>query len=254
MNKTVPILVISLLISFILVWRLAHKSPQQPQQSQNVLVVGTNAEYAPFSFMQDKIITGFDIDLIHEVGKRMNKTIELKDMPFDSLIHSLQVGSIQVIASGITPTPERAQRILFTKPYLTGDQLLIVSKAERPIKTINELKNKTVVVNEGFTADYYMSNIKGPELIKLATAIESFMTLDSGRVDALVAARNTVKSFLEHYGAQKFFVAPIPDTTDEYALAISKKYPELLEPIQNALDEIAADGTLDALKKKWGLE
>lgn len=254
MNKTVPVLIISLLISFILVWRLAHKPTSNSPQTENVLIVGTNAEYAPFSFMRDKIITGFDIDLIYEVGKRLNKTIELKDMPFDSLIHALQVGSIQVIASGITPTPERAQRILFTKPYLTGDQLLIVSKAEKPIKTIKELTDKKVVVNEGFTADYYMSNIKGPELIKLATAIESFMTLDSGRVDALVAARNTVNTFLEHYGTQKFFVAPIPDTTDEYALAISKKYPELLEPIQKALDQITADGTLDALKKKWGLE
>ena len=47
---------------------------------------------------------------------------------------------------------------------------------------------------------------QGPELIKFATAIESFMTLESGRVDALVAAQNTVKPFLDHYGAEKFFI------------------------------------------------
>ncbi len=254
MNKTVPFLIISLLVSFILVWRLAHRSPNQTRQPENVLLVGTNAEYAPFSFVQGKTITGFDIDLIEEVAKRLDKTVQLQDMPFDGLVPSLQLGTIQVIAAGITPTPERAERVLFTKPYLTGDQLLIVSRAEAPLKTIDQLKNKKVAVNEGFTADYYMSKVQGPELIKFATAIESFMTLESGRVDALVAAQNTIKPFLEHYGADKFSISPIPGTMDEYALAISKKYPDLLEKIQKALDEITADGTLDTLKQKWGLE
>ncbi len=254
MNKTVPFLVISLLVSFILVWRMAHKAPGQTRQPENVLIVGTNAEYAPFSFVQGKTITGFDIDLIEEIAKRLNKTVQLHDMPFDGLVPALQLGTIQIIAAGITPTPERAERILFTKPYLTGDQLIIVSRADAPLKTIDQLKSKKVAVNEGFTADYYMSKIKGPELIKFATAIESFMTLESGRVDALVAAQNTIKPFLEHYGADKFSISPIPATTDEYALAISKKYPELLEPIQKALDDMAADGTLEKLKKKWGLK
>jgi ABC-type amino acid transport substrate-binding protein len=253
MNKIVPFLVFSLLVSFILVWRMANKAPEKTRMPNNILLVGTNAEYAPFSFVQDKTITGFDIDLIEEVAKRINKTIEIQDMPFDGLIPALQLGTIQVIASGITPTAERAQRILFTKPYLTGDPLAIISRANAPLKTIDQLKGKKVAVNEGFTADYYMSKIQGPELIKLATAIESFMTLESGRVDALVAAQNTVKPFIEHYGADKFSVSPIPGTTDEYALAISKKYPELLDSIQNVLDDMTADGTLEELKKKWGL-
>ncbi len=252
MNKTVPILLASLLASIIAVWYLANRSSSAPHKiPENVLIVGTNTEYAPFSFIEDNSPTGFDIDLIHEIAKRMNKTIELKDMPFDALIPALQIGSVQVIASGITPTAERAQRVLFTKPYLVGDPLLIVSLAENPLTSIEQLTNKQVAVNEGFTADYYMSKIKGPELIRFASAMESFMALDSNRVDALVAAQNNVKPFLEHYGAKKFKVSVISGTSDEYALAISKKYPELLEPIQNALDEMEKDGTLETLKKKW---
>lgn len=254
MNKTVPFLIISLLVSFILVWRLAHRSPDNNRQQENVLLVGTNAEYAPFSFVQGKTVTGFDIDLIEEVAKRLNKRVQLQDMPFEGLIPSLQLGNIQVIASGITPTAERAERILFTKPYLSGDQLLIVSRADAPLKSLAQLNGKKVAVNEGFTADYYMSKIQGPELVRFATAIESFMTLESGRVDALVAAQNTIKPFVEHYGANAFAISPIPGTTDEYALAVSKKYPELLEPIQKALDDMAADGTLESLKNKWGLK
>ena len=221
---------------------------------ENVLIIGTNSEYAPFSYMEDNQIVGFDIDLITEISKVMGKTLEIKDMPFDALIPALQTGQIQLIAAGITPTEQRALQVNFTKPYLKGDQLLIISLANQPFKSVSDLTNKKVAVNEGFTADYYMSAIKGPQLVRFASPIESFMALTSGRIDALVAAENSVKPFLTHYGTDKFSVARIPDTTDEYALAISKKYPELVTQIQNAIDQLEANGTLENLKQKWNLK
>lgn len=218
-----------------------------------MLLVGTNSEYAPFSFMENNQIVGFDIDLVTEIAKVMGKTLELQDMPFDALIPAMQTGQLQIIATGITPTEKRAQQVNFTKPYLKGDQLLIVSLAAQPFKSVSDLTNKKVAVNEGFTADYYMSTITGPLLVRFSSPIESFMALTSGRIDALVAAENNVKPFLNHYGADKFSVAVIPDTTDEYALAISKKYPELAGQVQDAIDTLQANGTLDTLKQKWKL-
>jgi len=255
MNKIVPFLVFSLAASIITVWYLASKSaPQSHRIPENTLIVGTNSEYAPFSFMENGSVAGFDIDLVNEIAHRINKTVAWHDMPFDSLIPAMQTGSIQVLASGITPTPERAERIIFTKPYLTGDPLLIVSLAANPLKTVEQLTGKQVAVNEGFTADYYMAKIHGPILVRFASPIESFMALDSNRVDALVSAQNNVKPFIQQYGKEKFAIAPIEGTTDQYALAISKKHPELLEPIQKALDDMQADGTIDNLKKKWKLD
>ncbi len=254
MNKTVPIILFSLLTSIILVWYLAHRNPNPKATiSDDTIIVGTNAEYAPFSFMQDNTIIGFDIDLIHEIGNRLNKKIILQDMPFDALIPALQIGSIQVIATGITPTEQRAKQVFFTTPYLTGDSLVIVSKANNPLTVLNQLTGKKVAVNEGFTADYYMSNIKGPELIRFATAIESFMALESNRVDALVAAQNNVKPFLDKFGTNSLSVSVIPNTTEEYALAVSKKYPELRDEIDKIIAELTQDGTLEQLKKKWNL-
>lgn len=254
MNKLVPILVLSLLLSFFFVWYRANNTNQPTTVSkENVLLVGTNSEYAPFSFMENNQVVGFDIDLITEIAKVMGKTLEIQDMPFDALIPALQTGQLQIIASGITPTEKRAQQVNFSKPYLKGDQLLIVSSATQPLKSVSDLTDKKVAVNEGFTADYYMSAIKGPQLVRFASPIESFMALASGRIDALVAAENSVKPFLNHYGAHKFSVSAIPDTTDEYALALSKKYPELVVHIQQAIDTLQENGTLDALKQKWHL-
>ena len=250
MNKRVFIIVALGILGLFSIFYL-KRTTVNPKVGKNTIIVGTNAEYAPFSFQENNTIIGFDIDLIQEIAKRLGKTIELQDMPFDALIPALQMGAIHVIAAGITPTPERAQRIIFTKPYLQNDPLLIVSNTAKPITTLEQLSTKKVGVNEGFTADYYMSKIECPELIRFASAMELFMALESNRVDAIVAARNSIQPLIAHYGAQKFIATPIADTSDEYALAISKKYPELLEPIQKILDEIAIDGTIDALKKRW---
>lgn len=260
MNKLVPTIILALIASIIALWYVANRPPS-PRNLHNILVVGTNAEYKPFSFMQDDVISGFDIDVIHEVAKRIGKTVQLHDMPFDSLIPALQTGAVQVIAAGISPTPERAQRVLFTKPYLSGDQLVIVSLAHKPIENLDQLRDAkamNVGVNEGFTADYYVSDyfnkeINPPNLIRFATAIELFMALESGRIEALVAAQNTIKGFIKHQ-ENKFHVAPIPNTGDEYALAISKKNPELVPLIQQALDQMMQDGFIDELKKKWKLD
>lgn len=253
MNKLIAIILFSLFASFFFLWHQTHKTTHVATSRDNVLLVGTNSEYAPFSFMENSTLTGFDIDLINEVAKVLGKTIEIQDMPFDALIPALQTGSLQVIAAGITPTEKRAQQVNFTKPYLKGDQLLIVSSARAPLTTINELTNKKVAVNEGFTADYYMSAIQGPQLVRFASPLESFMALTSGRVDAIVAAENSVKPFLTHYGPQTFSIAQIPDTSDEYALAISKKYPELAAQIQEAINTLQANGILSNLKMKWKL-
>ena len=253
MNKLITLILLSLFASFFTLWYRTNKIDKPAVSKDNILLVGTNSEYAPFSFMENNQIVGFDIDLVTEIAKVMGKTLELQDMPFDALIPAMQTGQLQVIATGITPTQKRALQVNFTKPYLKGDPLLIVSPEATPIKTVDELKDKKVAVNEGFTADYYMSAIKGPQLVRFASPIESFMALASGRIDALVAAENNVKPFLNHYGANKFSVANIPDTTDEYALALSKKYPELVAEIQQAIDTLQENGTLDTLKQKWKL-
>ena len=253
MNKLVPIIAFSLAASIFAAWYLANKQSSLPALPSNTLIVGINTDYAPFSFIENDTISGFDIDLVREIADRLGKTIELRDMPFDSLIPALQIGSVHFIASGITPTKERASRVLFTKPYLTGDPLLLISTTKNTLTSLDQLKDKKVAVNEGYTADYYMAKVQGPELIRFATPFESFMALNSERVDALVMAQHSAKKFIEQLGAHKFVVTPIPDTTDEYALAISKRHPELLEPIQKALDDMQKDGTFEQLKKKWKL-
>src|SRR5690606_5895383 len=90
------------------------------QRTVSVIRVVTSADFKPMAFIDGDDIVGFDIDVVKEIARRLNKQIEIQDMPFELLIPQIQLGSIQLIAAGMTVTPERSERVFFTEPYLTG--------------------------------------------------------------------------------------------------------------------------------------
>jgi len=256
MKKTSLFILIGLIaVISAVIWHRVRKPISSPA-SLDTIVIGTNAEFQPFSFKEQDDIVGFDIDVIKEVFKRLKKEIFIKDMPFDALIPEIQIGNIQVIAAGITPTDERAQRALFTYPHLTGNPLVIISlKNNAPLTTLEDLRGKTVAVNEGYLADSFMSEQPGVTVVRLSSALVSdgILALQSTRADAFVAASYSMKPYFAKYDINNFYVTPIPNTEETSAFAVSKYYPDLRRDIQVILNEMEQDGTLAALKRKWNL-
>lgn len=226
------------------------------QKGTEALIVGTNAQFPPYEFLENGEIVGFDIDLIKEVAHRMGKEIRLKDFDFDMLLLEAEVGNIQVIAAALTPTPEREQKILFTQNYLEGDELIVVTRADNNSMSINrptelaDLKGKEVVVNEGFTADRYVSADPDIMIKRLGTVSDALLALSLGRADAFVTAKSAVAPFFAQHDAALFVTAALP-VLEQYAFGVSKRHAHLLEPIKKSLEEIVRDGTLEKIKSKW---
>ena len=221
------------------------------KNDNKTMIVGVSPDFPPFTYVDNDTTVGFDIDLIMEIGRRLNREVVLKSMPFSTLLPTLQLGHIQVIASGLSATPERAQHVLFTTPYLDNNPLVIVSLATAPANSVADLANKEVIVNEGYTADLYLSKIDGISLKRLKAPAEAFLALKSGRAIAFVTAQDTVAPFFDQYGSEGFNVSVIPDTKENACFAIAPQYPELLKDIQKVLDVMQQDGTLQATKTKW---
>lgn len=224
--------------------------------SESVLTVGTNAAFPPFTYQKDGEIIGFDIDLIKAVGKELGKEIVIKDMAFDALLMDAQSGRINVIAAGMTPTSERSKQLNFTNPHLEQDPLVVITLAAYKPQSIEDLKDKAVVVNDGYTAESYMKKIQAQhsaiDVKSLATPAEAFLALSNGRAYAYVSSRSAVQPFFDQYGTEKFHILTLPES-DSYALAVPKAYPELFAEIQQALDALELNGTLTQLKNKWHL-
>ena len=93
----------------------------QSVYAKEKITVGTNAEYAPFEYLDsDGNLTGFDYELLEAIAQEENLELEWKDMPFDSLVGSMETGNIQIIAAAIGPTKEREKSVDFSDVYYTG--------------------------------------------------------------------------------------------------------------------------------------
>ncbi len=224
------------------------------QETKKQLIVGTNAEFYPFTFIENDTIQGFDIDVAKEVCKRLGKEMVLKDMPFDALIQTLTLGDVQFVAAGMSYTEERAKRVLFTKPYITEDPLVILTQKGKEM-SLDTLKDKTIAVNDGYVADILMTQKQKQnanfELLRLPAPQDAFLALKTKRADAFVTAKSTLEPFLAKQKEQNFSFYLIENSSQDCCLVISKKYSELQPEIQKALDEMISDGTMAALKAKW---
>ena len=256
MKKTLSFILLAASAILIIFW---YRSTSDRRPLGDTLIVGTSADFPPFSFRaSDDSITGFDIDVIKEIARRLSMGIELQDKQFSTLLPQLELGQIHAIAAGMTPTKERAERVTFTKPYLSGNPLLIVSRQSDPkITGLSDLKGKNVLVNTGYTADLYMSSLQDsllPDtttLLRLPKVTDALTALEQGKADAFVTASFTLMPYVKE-GDTRFNYFPLTETDEQSAIAFSKELPAaFIERAQQALDDMEADGSLDALKKKW---
>lgn len=255
-NLILPIVLAALAATAFALWISSRKrEPQKPTTViPDTLIVGTSADYKPLSFLNENDeIVGFDIDVVREVAFRMNKEIEIKDIPFTSLVAALQLGTVHLAAAGMSSDPEREKQVLFTRSHLTGSFVIITRTQDPPLNNLEDLANKTVIINTGNLTEKLMTGQPGVTLIPLPRVSDAFLSLKAGNADAFVSSRLATNEFFRERGTDTFRMVPLEKSQEYIALGISKKYPELLPLVQEALDSMERDGTLQRLKKKWKL-
>lgn len=254
MNKK-NILIITALatISMFLYFRFFNTKNADLQNHVTTLIVGTNSDYAPFSFIENGAIVGFDIDIIKEVSKRLGLQLILKDMAFDVLLLELQRGSIQVIAAGLSATPSRAEKVFFTTPYLQEKPLLAITKPDYPysITSFADLIGKKVLVNEGYIADIQLSLYPEITIERVETVAQCILALSQNKAEVYVVGQAAYKPYTETHFAEKFKEQEIIGTEENCALAVSKTNSQLFMRIEKTIEKMLNDGTIENLKSKW---
>ena len=241
--------------SVIALWLSRNKESSPTCTTIDTIIVGTNADFAPFTFIENDEIVGFDIDIMREIVKRLGKKMILSNMSFSALIPELQLGTIHTIAAGIAPSPERAKRAFFTTPHFSGDQLMAIQKAgATPITSNEQLQQAAVAVNQGYIADNYLTDIGAQNIIRLSSPLISMglLAVNSGQADVYVAAYSTLKPFLAKQ-KESYTINSIEGTADSSAIAVSKKYPDLFASIEKIVLQMINDGTIQQFKKKWNI-
>jgi arginine/lysine/histidine transporter system substrate-binding protein len=227
----------------------------------SVLYVGTNVEYQPFSFLDKNDQTvGFDIDIAREVCRRLNKQCEFVSMSFDALIPEIQLGTIHMIAAGMSPTAERAKRVFFTTAHLSGNPLVVVAPVALAAQWKNNFKQELlneyrIAVNQGYISEKFVEQKQYPHIVRLSGSgvSEGLLALRSGQADVYVTARDAIKPFFDQDKSHAYGMITLEGTQESIALAISKQYPTLYKQVEEVLTSMRNDGTITQFIKKWDI-
>ena len=219
------------------------------KEENKKLYVGTNAEFEPFEYRESGNIVGFDIELVGEISKLINREIEIEDMAFDGLLPALQTKKIDLIIAGMTATEERKKFVNFSESYYKSQQAMVVYSNENNIKNFDNLSGKEVGVVLGYTGDIIVSELPDVKVQRYNATSEAIMALKSKKVQAVVLDYEPAKN----YSAQNLELKLIEtdSQSEEYAIAIRKEDTQLLEDINKALNTLKENGTYDALLNKY---
>lgn len=219
------------------------------KEENKKIYVGTNAEFAPFEYLEGDKIVGFDIDLINAIAKDAGFEIEIVDMEFDGLLPSLQSKKVDLVIAGMTATEERKKAVEFSNSYYIANQVIVTKEGVEGLGNFDTLVGKKVGVILGFTGDLIVSEIEGVNVEKFDSAYAGIMALTADKVEAIVLDSEPAKNFVAKNAGLKIVEGDAE--SEEYAIAGRKDNKELIEKINVSLDKLKEDGTYDELLKKY---
>ena len=138
---------------------------------EKTLIMGTDPGFKPFEYKNGQNVVGFDVDLVREIAKDTNRSLQIEEISFDGLLPALQAGRIDLIAAGMTVTPERAKNAAFSTTYYSAAQKVVVPKTGSTVESVDDLKGKRIGVQLGTTGDTLAHKITGASVVQLPATI-----------------------------------------------------------------------------------
>ena len=219
-------------------------------RDQGVLIVGTEPEFPPFESLDENgDLVGFDIDLAHAIAEDLGVDVRFETMAFDSLPSALGVGKIDVILSGMTATPERAQSRAFTDSYFRTQLCLLVGK-DAAIQKSQDADGKRLVVKLGTTGDINATRLfPHAEITRFDTEGACALEVIHGRADAFLYDRHSIlRHHHAHPDSTRALLEPLSD--EPYAMAVKFGDQVFVDRLNLFLQGIRQDGRYAALVEK----
>ena len=249
-------------------------------RNDNVLVMATNAAFPPYEYVEGDKFAGIDVEIAEEIAKKLGMELQIEDVEFGSIIGGVAEGKYDMGMAGLTVTEERKQSVNFSDTYATGIQVIIVKNGST-IASLEDifvfdaegnptaLKNPDVKVGvqQDTTGDIYSSDaitnwgfndveedgtVTTDRVIRYKTGAEAVEALKTNKVDMVIIDNEPAKSFVAaNVDAVHILDGDNEYAIEDYAICVAKNNTELLEKINKALNELKADGTIDAIVSKY---
>lgn len=214
------------------------------------LIMSTNAAFPPYEMTTDSgEFEGIDIETAQAIADKLGLELQIDDMDFDAALLAVQQGKSDMVMAGVTVTDERQNVMDFTDSYATGIQSIIV-KEDSDIASVDDLAGKKIGTQRGTTGYLYCSDDFGDEnVVAYDDGLTAVQMLNNDQVDCVVIDNAPAKEFVAANPGLKLLDTAYVE--EDYAIGVGKGNTELKDAINTALEELKADGTLQAIVDKY---
>lgn len=226
---------------------------QTPDLGGRTLIVGSDTTYPPFETVNEQgEIVGFDVDVLNAICERINCVAEFRTTAWDGIFPALANGEFDMVASGVTITPERDRIVDFTDPYYEVTQAIAVRVEDEDL-TLEDFESGDLVLGAqtGTTNAITAERIVGRERLRLYdnfnTAVQALL---NGDVDGVMLDDVAAEAFVQQYAGDLVVNIREVESGDELGFVVPEGDP-LVEDLNAGLAMIREDGTLDQLVQKW---
>jgi len=232
----------------------------QALRAKGVLVVGSSND-APFAYMDvtKNTFSGVDAEIIEEIAKRLGiEKVEMKQVPFENLLLELNNKTVDMVTDAMYIKKERLDKALFTDIWYKEGEAVVV-KADSPIQTKEDLKDKVIGGQKGVTflelAQKWQSEGKVKEVKVFNSQAELMMAVNTGKIDACITdgivAAYTLK---QNTNMNLRLLTPYEaEAGGKIGAALRFEDKDFLAEVNKTLNEMRADGTLSGILEKYGL-
>ncbi len=217
------------------------------------ITVAMEGTWAPWTYHdEDDNLVGYDVEVAKAIADKLGVEVEYVEGEWDGLLAGITAGRYDIMVNGVDITDERKESYDFSIPYAFNRTAVITSGDNEDINALEDLEGKktanTISSTYATLAESYGAEVTGVDDLN-----QTFELLLSGRIDATLNAEMTYYDYMKEHPDANVKIAVLTEDANEIGIPMRKgeETESLRKAIDQALEELSADGTLTELSEKY---